>query len=168
MNHSRRKTVPEHLLPNGREIEVSFQSHLDIAHHDADLRRVRSTEGFEVSARLEGVESKLQSLSPTARPDIVDAVSWARTVRQLISSRQRRYRFFPSDMFADPAWDILLELYLAELEQRRVAVSTLCVAAEVPATTALRWTNTLVDRGMLCRRPDILDRRRIYIELTQF
>ena len=69
-------------------------------------------------------------------------------------------------MFADPAWDILLDLYLAEIEQRRTVVSSLCVAANVPATTALRWMTSLIDRGMLTRRSDPLDRRRVFVELT--
>jgi hypothetical protein len=43
-----------------------------------------------------------------------------------------REQFFGPDLFADPAWDILLDLYAARLEQQRVAVSSLCIAAAVP------------------------------------
>jgi len=137
-----------------------------VPHDDLGLQcdRLRA-ELAQISARLVGVENKLPSRSPpqhAAGP----ASGGAEQVRAVITGRQRRARFFPSDMFADPAWDILLDLYLAEIEQRRTVVSSLCVAANVPATTALRWMTSLIDRGMLTRRSDPLDRRRVFVELT--
>ena len=54
---------------------------------------------------------------------------------------------FYESIFADPAWDMLLDLMEAEIEQPRVAVSSLCIAAAVPATTALRWLKTLTEPG---------------------
>ena len=90
----------------------------------------------------------------------------AAAVRAIIRARRLRDQFFGADLFADPAWDILLDLYAARLEQRRVAVSSLCIAAAVPATTALRWIRTLTDMGLLVRTSDPQDGRRVYIELS--
>jgi DNA-binding MarR family transcriptional regulator len=42
-----------------------------------------------------------------------------------------------------------------------------CIAAAVPATTALRWLKTLVSQGPFDRRPDPHDGRRVYVELAQ-
>ena len=78
-----------------------------------------------------------------------------------------REQFLGQDLFADPAWDILLDLYAAQLEQQRVAVSSLCIAAAVPATTALRWIKTLTEMGLLVRTADPHDGRRVYIELSE-
>ena len=90
----------------------------------------------------------------------------ARQVRQLIRRRRQRKRFFPADLFADPAWDMLLDLYAAHYEGRPVAVSSLCIAAAVPATTALRWIKQLTDRDFLMRTSDPDDGRRIFIHLS--
>jgi DNA-binding MarR family transcriptional regulator/CheY-like chemotaxis protein len=90
----------------------------------------------------------------------------AGAVRAIIRARRLRDQFFGSDLFADPAWDILLDLYAARLEKQRVAVSSLCIAAAVPATTALRWIKTLTDMGLLVRAADPQDGRRVYIELA--
>jgi CheY-like chemotaxis protein len=87
-------------------------------------------------------------------------------VRAIIRARRARDQFFPADLFADPAWDILLDLFAAHLENQRVAVSSLCIAAAVPATTALRWIKTLTDQGLLIRSADPQDGRRVYIELA--
>ena len=72
--------------------------------------------------------------------------------RTIIRLRRRRDRLFGSDLFGEPAWDMLLELYAAELAQRRECVSGLCCASGVPATTALRWITLLVNAGWVTRR----------------
>ena len=86
-------------------------------------------------------------------------------VRWLIRARRERARYFPGELFAEPAWDILLDLLEAELSHGRVTVSSLCIAAAVPAATGLRWINHLVKRGLLGRRRDPNDARRVYVEL---
>ncbi|MCU0729101.1 MAG: MarR family transcriptional regulator [Sphingopyxis sp.] len=90
----------------------------------------------------------------------------ARTVRQLIRRRRMREEFFGPDLFADPAWDMMLDLYAARLEYHRVSVSSLCIAAAVPATTALRWIKTLTEAGLFTRESDQHDGRRIFVALT--
>lgn len=87
-------------------------------------------------------------------------------IRAMIRARRMRAQYLGSDLFADPAWDILLDLFAARLERRRVAVSSLCIAAGVPPTTALRWIKTLTDVGLLVRVADPQDGRRVHIELA--
>lgn len=87
-------------------------------------------------------------------------------VREILKLRRRRDKFFGAELFADPAWDILLELYAAELGQHRVTVTSLCVGAAVPATTALRWINHLEKRGSIVRAADPVDGRRAYLSLS--
>ncbi len=87
-------------------------------------------------------------------------------IRMAIRSRRLRGQFFQGELFADPAWDMLLDLYAAELERRQVSVSSLCIAAAVPPTTALRWIGTLHDAGLFERKADPTDRRRAYIALS--
>ena len=89
------------------------------------------------------------------------------TVRQVIRARRLRARFFDEELFADPAWDMLLDLLQAEIAQHRVPVSSLCIAAAVPATTALRWIKTMMDAGLFKRRADPHDGRRVFIELSR-
>lgn len=90
----------------------------------------------------------------------------ARTVRAEIKKRRQRDRFFLSDLFADPAWDILLDLYAAHYEKRDISVSSACIAAAVPATTALRWLKTLSDNGQIVRVDDPNDGRRIFVAIS--
>lgn len=87
-------------------------------------------------------------------------------VRSVIRARRLRSRYFSEELFADPAWDMLLDLLQAEIAQLRVPVSSLCIAAAVPATTALRWLKNMVDQGLFIRRADPHDARRVFVELA--
>lgn len=91
----------------------------------------------------------------------------AKQVRRLLRQRRMREQYFPADLFADPAWDMLLDLYAARLERQPVSVSSLCIAAAVPATTALRWIKTMTDAGLFVRDADPHDGRRIFIGLAE-
>jgi len=87
-------------------------------------------------------------------------------VRNAIRARRMRAAYFAEDLFADPAWDILLDLFAADLEGRQVSVSSLCITAAVPGTTALRWIGSMVGSGLLVRGADAQDRRRAFITLS--
>ncbi len=91
----------------------------------------------------------------------------AEAVRAVIRARRLRSRFFSEELFADPAWDMLLDLLQAEVAQLRVPVSSLCIAAAVPATTALRWLKTMTAEGIFVRRADPHDGRRVFVELSR-
>jgi DNA-binding MarR family transcriptional regulator len=84
----------------------------------------------------------------------------------LIETRRIRFRHFAASSFTDPGWDILLDLMSARFAKRPVQVSNACVAAGVPATTALRWVDQLAKTGLVRRLPDPADRRRVLLELT--
>lgn len=89
-----------------------------------------------------------------------------RLVRRIIRQRQLRSRHFDGELFADPAWDILLDLTAARAEHQRVSVTSLCIASGVPPTTALRWIGQMTDAGLLLRVDDEADRRRAFIALS--
>ena len=91
----------------------------------------------------------------------------AKQVRRMLRQRRMREQYFPADLFADQAWDMLLDLYAARLERQPVSVSSLCIAAAVPATTALRWIKTMTDAGLFLREQDPHDGRRIFIALAE-
>jgi hypothetical protein len=101
-----------------------------------------------------------------AEADSVGDMPNAQDVRAMLRLRRLRDRFFGSSLFADPAWDMLLDLTAARLERIQVAVSSLCIAACVPPTTALRWIKLMTDQGIFERVADPGDGRRIFIRLS--
>jgi hypothetical protein len=137
---------------------------------DQNAARLRqlSDEVGRIAATLARISANpptpARAVEPAKSEEIPDIS--ADTVRAVIRARRLRARFFPEDLFADPAWDMLLDLLQAEIAQLRVPVSSLCIAAAVPATTALRWLKTLVSQGLFVRRADPHDGRRVFVELA--
>lgn len=143
-----------------------------------DMRLPAQTDGDELAAR------RRKSLSNSAKASKglgggwsasnerhslfsnADGVLTAAAVRDLLRARRLRDQFFGGELFADPAWDMILDLMAARLSGERVSVSSLCIAAAVPPTTALRWIRHLTQAGMLERRPDTQDGRRVFIALS--
>jgi hypothetical protein len=103
-----------------------------------------------------------ERLVRAARPPLPDP----RLLRRIIRQRQIRSRFFDGDLFADPAWDMLLDLTAARAEHMRVSVTSLCIASGVPPTTALRWVGQMTVAGLFQRVEDETDRRRAFITLS--
>lgn len=122
--------------------------------------------GKDLAATVEEIQSRLALLEKQiSRSDGPNSASSGQ-VRSHIQARTLRYEFFNWELFSDPTWDILLELYAVKLELRRLAISELCVASSVPLTTALRWIGNLEREGLITRRNDPLDGRRVWVELS--
>ncbi|WP_417318841.1 MarR family transcriptional regulator [Erythrobacter aureus] len=121
---------------------------------------------FRFEAPTTAWQGEGHEYEPTRKDDDRPRLPDAAVIRRLIKARQLRARYFDADHFADPAWDILLDLAAARAERQQVSVTSLCIAAGVPATTALRWIGQMVDADLLVRVSDPHDRRRAYIALA--
>lgn len=91
----------------------------------------------------------------------------AEVARRIYNARRQRERLLGPRLFSDPAWDILLDLFIQGEEGRQVSVSSLCIAACAPTSTALRWIGIVEQDGLLERVADQADARRTFVRLTQ-
>ncbi|NIJ41504.1 DNA-binding MarR family transcriptional regulator [Parvibaculum indicum] len=132
----------------------------------------RKTDGNAGNGGVNGaVSGTLVSLGAarrggTAGDPSLDQAQMRRWVRALIELSGTRSNYLPGKLFSDPAWDMLLDLAEARLSSKRVSVSSLCIAANVPATTALRRIGDLVAENLATRVRDPEDGRRVFVELT--
>ena len=96
----------------------------------------------------------------------IDTETSVHIAKRYIRARRERVRLFPEELFADPAWDILLDLYISRASGQLVSISAACIASGVPSTTGLRWIGRLEELALVHRTDDPSDRRRAYIALT--
>ena len=87
-------------------------------------------------------------------------------LRSILRARASRQEIFGVKLFADPAWDMLLHLLLARLENSLMTVSALCASSGVAATTALRRIGILERAGLVAREQTMADGRISYLRLT--
>lgn len=151
----------------GREGEAVRLRRLneEVARIAETLARLSRDNGGERMARAASVADRVTGYG--APPPVESPGVSPREIRAAIRARRLRDRIIPGGLFEDPAWDMLLDLTAADLERAQVSVSSLCIAAAVAPTTALRWIGKLTDAGLIERQPDPFDRRRAFMVLTE-
>lgn len=106
-------------------------------------------------------------LSLYTRVDPDDRLDLVELARRAYRSRRLRSDVFKGDqLFGEPAWDMLLDLFIAEADHRPLSITAACIGAAVPTSTALRWLMVLEERGLVRRENDPSDARRVFIHLT--
>lgn len=94
-------------------------------------------------------------------------LSTCQAALEIIEQRRMRSAIFGErDIFGEPAWDILLDLYVNQIRQLSVSVKSASIASGKPASTGLRWLNILGEEGLICSEDDPRDHRRRFVRLT--
>lgn len=83
-----------------------------------------------------------------------------------IKRRQSRSQVVPSQLLGEPAWDILLDLYVARMTETAVSMTSACIASGSPQTTGLRYIAAMVEDGLIIKESDPTDGRRVYVRLS--
>lgn len=128
------------------------------------------------AARIHQHLGTLNDIGPIDQPNPVGATIQRRpydatkrdadVIAAYLRARRSRESCFPEGMFADPAWDMLLDLFVAYAQGKRISVSSACIAAAVPSTTALRWMVFMESCALVEREKDCHDHRRVWVEIT--
>lgn len=100
------------------------------------------------------------SAAPSLRNELISRA------RAVLLARRLRARHFNRAMFSEPAWDILLLLYLADSSEGRQTIGHLAELVETPLTTVLRWVGYLEKERLVERQDHPTDRRIVFIRLT--
>ena len=120
----------------------------------------------QLTQRIAGIEALLAYPDdPTSAHDYSD-LALATVAARVYGARRRRERYFDPAIFADPAWDMLLDLFIAQARGKQLRTVSLCIASNVPWTTALRWIGVLEKQGLIERRLEPDDRRAKLTVLT--
>lgn len=84
----------------------------------------------------------------------------------LLRDAQRRRELFGLDRLGDPAWNILLDLFVQGQRGTRAGTFASSVASGEPAATGLRYLRELERAGHVIRSEDPLDARRVLVRLS--
>lgn len=86
--------------------------------------------------------------------------------RHLYDERRVRDAALGAELFADPMWDLMLDLYAADAEGTRVSVSAACAASRAPSSSALRYIKEMTAKGLVVRDECRSDARKVYVRLS--
>lgn len=126
------------------------------------------TIALEQSAGWPETSGQVSAIAPGPSTLEQNRTAFATAARQTYARRRTRASIFGNaDIFGEPAWDILLDLYIAHAEKKPVSVSSACIGSAAPPTTGLRWLGVLADIGLVMREHDKEDQRRVLVRLTE-
>ena len=96
----------------------------------------------------------------------VSSPALVEVAKRLYTVRKVRDELLGEALFSEPAWDILLDLFISDHERRQLSVSAVCIGARAPSATALRYLTMLQDADLVERTRDERDGRRSHVRLT--
>jgi DNA-binding MarR family transcriptional regulator len=85
--------------------------------------------------------------------------------RRELEGRRVREHYFDRQLFGEPAWEILLALYVNQDSGARLTTSKLAESVALPMSTVIRWLGALEQGGLVGRGDHPTDRRKVFIRL---
>ena len=117
-----------------------------------------SGQDVEDARRLLSLLASGEAAAPSPQKTYVERA------REILLRRKRREQIFGKGMFGEPAWDMLLLLYVEP--GRRQTVSRLAELAGLSKSTAIRWMDYLEEQKLVRRETHPTDKRSISVELS--
>ena len=84
-----------------------------------------------------------------------------------LRTRRARAAFFRPTILGEPAWNMLLDLFVHHNSGTGVSVTSAAIASDAPQATALRYVAVMQRDGLIERHSSTTDRRVCYIRLTR-
>jgi len=81
-------------------------------------------------------------------------------------ARRVRAEIFAGVPFRNPDWDVMLDLFIQEMNGFRTSLDHLALTGDLPAVTIYESVNALARLGLLERTPDRFDNRVFWLSLT--
>lgn len=143
------------------------QDHLSVTLFDRDLEdAARILKRILIAGKRQAILHGARAINPAASAAIDDD-SRESLARQLFMIKEARLRWLPDCVSAEPAWDLLITLYLAKRAGARHTIGRMIELSQSSHTTALRHIHLLVQAGLICRENDKNDRRMSYLSLSE-
>lgn len=139
----------------------------------ADTQRVTWDELERLRQNWEELASRVAEIEEAARENRSDPPALdfdedklADIAASIYASRKRRVELFSPSLFGEPAWDMLLILFIRRARGEQVSVTKLCACSGTPHSTGLRWIERLQSQGLVKRTRAKADTRIVWVEIS--
>ena len=95
-----------------------------------------------------------------------ESAALAAVARDEYAARRERERFLDSSLLREPAWDMLLDLFIHRAGGKRITLTSAAIASKVPYGTAHRHLEHLEALGLVRRTPSATDARVQFLDLS--
>ena len=129
-----------------------------------DLAVARSAKDIDrIAAMIDRHRDADEGVSVSVDQDVMRKVL---TARRLLDISHQIDGVFDGPLLANPGWDILLDLFIQRSEGKRISIISVCIAANAPTSTVLRYIQAMMDAGTIIRTPTSDDTEGMLIALS--
>ena len=86
-------------------------------------------------------------------------LNWGRLKSRILDSG--------NGLFANSCWNMCLDIFICDLKDQRITVSSIAHSSGIPMTTAMSYINVMVEQGLLHKTPNSVDNRMIYVSVSE-
>lgn len=119
------------------------------------------------TASRSGAEIAESNCAHLLASKMASAPEFTSRLKQIYAAQRIRRKTFDTPLIGDPAWEILLYVFIATSESRAVTVGEACQIESASQATAQRYVNYMVDRGLLQRSPNASDKRSSILTISE-
>jgi len=122
----------------------------------------------KIQQAIDSVQQALGRIAALANvlPSSLAGASLAAMAERLYLERRRRDDYFPAGLFGEPVWDLMLALFIAREEGRRLSIAEAYEAARVKPAAGRRLLAKMEKSGLVARMAGQEDLRKRYVALT--
>jgi DNA repair protein RadC len=152
------------LVRLGQMLDIEVVEHLIVARHSCYA--ILQGNGRSTARGLAAFFDLSDSAAGCLHQQGCICATAAHNARTAARRGMRRHELLghPS-LLGNPAWDMLIDLFLHAHAGKPVSTSALCFGSGMPMSNALRLIRKLCDSGIVMREPDPRDGRRNFITL---
>lgn len=99
----------------------------------------------------------------------LDDAELALRAEQLLkwSRLKAEYLNLGTGLFSDSCWDMCLDIYICDLKNEQITVSSVAHSSGIPMTTAMRYINVMAEEGLLEKTSNPSDNRMVFVSTSQ-
>ena len=99
-------------------------------------------------------------------PAAIEAMTPRAFFTSLLELRRMRERHFGTELFGEPAWDVMLQLMIARIDDKELRLSELAGNPASPAVVTRHYVEELIEAKLVDRFDNAEDERDFYLTLS--
>ncbi len=109
-----------------------------------------------------------QSDESNSKPEVINDAELVVRAENLLKWSRLKAQFLNlgTGLFSDSCWDMCLDIYICDLKEEQITVSSVAHSSGIPMTTAMRYINVMSEEGLLEKTPNPSDNRMVFVSTS--
>lgn len=122
----------------------------------------------QIQTKIDSVRQIAATDESTAKPETINDAELVVRAENLLKWSRLKAQFLNlgTGLFSDSCWDMCLDIYICDLKEEQITVSSVAHSSGIPMTTAMRYINVMSEEGLLEKTPNPSDNRMVFVSTS--